>query len=910
MARTEGLSKICAPSGTVALLTLMKTQYGTSEKWKKLMKMDAVYLKNTHLAIGYESGIYYKFSAVKNLDKGGWDVTLAETFDVTQEDMDILAAHGALEMRIKAFAAQSSARAEEALRLREKIETLSGQIDNYRFQLDHLKKENAYLRTQYRDNREVVEKCEVTARRSNWTAFLVVAALAFMMLLCPVHGVEIDYEHRVKTDCTEYVSGCYYVAEFGTRELSYIEFSNICFGQTRTLVGRNQLNKTRIQMECEEHMSKIATVTTWVAEYCRSHIANRLHDATCEQKTIYQQMQYYYYEQMAVLTSIDFKSVEWMAHLLVMAIMVWRTDPRKTGLLCILGVILRVPGLIQSVLICWVPWYTYVAFLICHCVKDYKATVVFSHWVFSVVYAFLYKTSMQEVSLAVLMSLLLPFITIGTELIIAYKINIVYQVVAMVLTLSLTVATAYVGSTVTITEPDGTVKKYKRFDTLAASVKNTVLRAQNAIRGVIPQIPDKADHIVRVDSDVGQGVGFRYMNNICTIGHVAGPGKVVKLTWREITVIAHEVKRMTLPECCDELVFYKLPGEFQALKPFRLSKIDGSDYMSLYAFDPQGKEPVSYTGWCMKDGYWLSNSFETQPGNSGGPYVDRFGRLVAIHLGTQGVVAQGYLLQHILNVKPEVVQQEAKIVQNQNLADVADDLLAKLIEGTKKSHAQLTTEIEKMAAAVTKIGQLEEALTKMVAVNTDLVARIDQLQKRVDDQHYRIMDLEAPLLELEKRKKKRANPNRAKFMKMRVLTEEQYREMMENGWSREQIQEAVNSLREQAWQNYLIDYEDYEDEMADEELQAELDHYLMQQESAKVVDGKKVVTVEQDVVAMAKREILQEQRRKPFQKRKPQRPRRQAHKKWQRDEQDQEKSQEVQKEEPKNSSAGKEGTSQ
>ena len=53
------------------------------------------------------------------------------------------------------------------------------------------------------------------------------------------------------------------------------------------------------------------------------------------------------------------------------------------------------------------------------------------------------------------------------------------------------------------------------------------------------------------------------------------------------------------------------------------------------------------------------------------------------------------------------------------------------------------------------------------------------------------------------------------FMKMKMLSEEEYQKLVDEGFTADEIKEVVNNLREQAWLEYCID-NDIDDEGAED----------------------------------------------------------------------------------------------
>nr|APA19798.1 nonstructural protein [Avian astrovirus] len=757
----QGLSKLAPIHGTPTMFTRMKKLYGASKAWKSLMDSDAIALENMNSAWSIKDDKIYQFTATKNVD--GWDIKLEETQPTTEIDI-ALRAQASNQMRIRAYALQSSSRGEEVLRLQDKLKQSVQREKEQEKYIKHLQEENKMLRASYLRANEVTEKAVTTTRVSwGWIAFILLLSLGL-----PLAKAE---------DCTVPVNGCYLDENLLPHRLyTWQDIQLYCSGETTVVIPSLSVDIENVTNQCVTHLqqSQMAYGANY-RDWCRNTLKTRLHTVKCEKLAWRERMTTF---SLALKNWATSEKARWLTKL-VLSVATLGFHLYRCNYF----------GVAMTILFSLKTKYTLLTTLRMQCLlEEHVVTSLLSYLTgeFTLEY-----TAMQVAifCLSVTTRFLIVGLTGVSQSLVSHCVAIgldaaevlsdVFEVSEMVhyilvpTVLTMLAGVSYTMSYVTIAHPDGTIEKRRNI----SLPKNLLLRAQNAVRGVIPQMPDRTHQIVIVESDIGQGVGWRFMNNIYTLKHVVGDTKVVKMTWQGLTVRANVEGEYQLFESVDALVKIKLPPEFQGIKPFRLVKKPQSDYMSLIAYDLQTCMPVTYTGWNVLDGVWLTNSFETRPGDSGAPYIDRSGRLVGVHMGTQGVVAQGYCVYDVLrNLKP---------MQEQSTD--ADEILYKVIEGTKTSHAALTACIEQL---VERVAQLEKKLAETTPAKTE-----EEKQVQVEE------------------KKKGKNKNRLKeirgrFSRIKVLTEEQYQEMLDKGWSKEEIMEAVNQLRDRAFLDFLIEHED------------------------------------------------------------------------------------------------------
>nr|QKN88813.1 MAG: nonstructural polyprotein [Astroviridae sp.] len=894
MATCGPLSKLAPGQGATRLYYVMKEKFGGTQKWKELMSADAIILNSLNSAYAYKDGDYYLFEAYRHDD--GWKLCYDKNSALPEDEKTILRAHASLETRIRMTAAQSSQRAARNLECEEKISQLNQKLQDAERLIQHQAEEIKVMRQSYRMAHDTVKETTVAATRTSWTsALIVIFAIVFTMLMNPVNAAEYV------TNCAKPVMGCYIdQTARPQKELDYWQFDNMCYGTTTTRINPDAINVTKMVNQCRDHYDKTMQ-SELLSDWCYTNIRKRMTPARCERRSLKSLVQDWWLENLLALSSIYEDNdyiLTYFCQIFGVVTVFMGTDPIKTLPFYMLGLVMEVPTFALALALTLFPLMT-VGFLAATllCPAEWHMGLYISHWIIMTVYTYLVEKDLQETSYAILYSLFLPCWNAAVYVLKAYAIGPPAQMVMLAVSITMSIGIKYANTTVTVTTPEGTTTKVKRIEIFKKGLKENLLKAQSAVRGVIPEIMDKTKCIAQIETDIGTGVAFRFMNEIFTIGHVVGPCETAVLKWNGQSVRLPVKSRKPLFESCDELVTFKLPPEFQSMKPLRLSKLDSSDYMQMLSYDQT--EIVTYTGWCIIDGNWLSNSFNTKAGDSGAPYVDRHGRLVGIHLGTQGIVGQGYVLINALKPAPqppqlapineipvfEVTRQEipqpqpaqqqqiptdeiATVVTEQckqSLEEISEQLLERLVQGTKRSFSQMTSEMERITqencmlktmfeTQQKQLEQQQKVMLEMSGVIEKLTLKFDQVIAYNKMEKF-IEICNADVVDEEKKKgKNKKHATKQKFMKMKVLTEEQYRQMLEEGWSKEEIKDVVDQLREQAWLAYEMEVDDYTDD--DEQLQNELDEYLLQQVAKNLPKaGVRTITTYDVVVEEAKRRI-------------------------------------------------------
>nr|WPR17451.1 MAG: NSP1a protein [Avian astrovirus 12] len=807
-----GMANHIPAPGVNAMLRLMKQRYQGGDAWKKFMKCDSIYFRTTTEAYGYHEGRFFTFTATQVAN--GWQCNFFEGKNVTNEEEQLLRSVASVREALRNAKQCQSSILETSMELRKRLQMSEARCEKLQKELEALKK----------PEQDEQKEPEVHLKR-DWS-WLWVLVLAAMVALIPVASAE---------DCSLLVDGCYVEPGPENAQYSFNQLMHDCYGKTtNVLVG---INISDVSKSCINHMKLLhLTEAGWHHKWCADFIQTRLHFVKCEKYDLMMWLKIKTTDVLNMITMENLQALNIVTRFVMALAMLY--DANWIGILVvILSAVIKVRLFLLSIAMTVLPIYSFGLFSVLAAYEEVLPTRVLTtciivNWFALVLVAFWRHGDLVQISTANFHAVALPALLAAHRMVTLLNIDEFYQVVLFVVSLTLHVGFKYAVATVTIVDADGQQTRIKRITKVTDSAKKFLTKMQAAVRGVIPQFPDKTSSICVVESSVGSGVAFRYQNFLYTVGHVVGSDDVVKIHYNGFELMSNVISKQKLPNCPETLVKMKLPSEMQVVKPLRLSKEETSDYVQLLAFDPNFQTTVTYSGWGAMDGPWLATAFETHPGNSGGPYVDRHGRILGVHLGTQGVVAQGYIVTKVLSNTPQKEEKSEEISQKQCSID-ADEILERLIQGTKSSHAQLLAEIEKLVERV-KAVEKENSDLRMEIKNCMLNNAIVAMDMVSDEK---------------KKKKKR---DRKDFNKIKVLTEEEYRKMMEEGWTKEQIQEAVNSLREQAWLQYEMDLED-DDMDPDDYMESVIDNEYNLRGESTVKDGVKTQTVMQALVQQRKK---------------------------------------------------------
>nr|UOV21103.1 non-structural polyprotein [Goose astrovirus] len=838
----SGLEKVFHFNGVNELYTKMKGFYGRTPAWSALMKCNAIYLKDWKTAIGVDNGRYGLFFA-DDVTKPTWSpdiganlMNLGEKACLdaqeakTQRLQCSLKRCGALVQQVLEKSKQAKEQMQKAEELQKKIDQIneSNKVlhrkmqernveysqkvitrihelqkdrDLWMSRAAHYEQENVRLRIQlgtYDPNR---------SKLMTFLAWMCVAIIAFS-------SIQLADASEIKDNRTEDcfpTSGCVLSDVPWTKSYTFMELMDKCVTGT-AIIPKNTFNGEGLELECIKNFGK---------KWCKGRV-EKLIPHYCDRDNTFDALYQYYVETVAIAVdffkvAVQYRIDNWIVALFSLVLTGKMEKFLKTLPFVILAWWFKLPIFVMSIATTIFPVHALPFLFFQVCFPNFVIITGFLLWMTSILVAFYWfdgTAILVEVSYAVFYTIIFFVWSIALTIISTLSLTVPVQILLFCVSLTIYCGTKFACSTITVTNPDGTVSKYSRVakmkDTVAIQCKKMVSFGQ--ARGVIPATPVKVNSIVVVEGKKGSGVGFRFMNYIITAGHVTSGSDWVTVKHAGTVAKTKVLKQIEVFECDDTIAVIKLPPELQNLKPIKLAKRVESTYLTLTAFDPNFQNVVSYTGWCIIDGNWISNAFNTQFGNSGGPYVDAEGKLVGIHLGTQGVMSQGIVVVDALKTHFTLADQCKDFDY--------DGFLEKVIAGTKTSHEAILKGIE------------------------ELREDVDTLKNKCKnyDEYWLVQTIFGQKKKGKTKKTARGNKHlvtkrflsKGHFMKLKMLTDEEYNHMIEQGFTADEIREAVNELREQAWLNYCIDNdideegaeEWYEDMIEDDQINEKIDEAI------------------------------------------------------------------------------------
>nr|AXF38645.1 MAG: non-structural polyprotein [Avastrovirus 2] len=772
-----GLAKLVNPGGLNALLRRGKEIFGRTQAWQELLSCDVVYGITTHHWLGLKGDDFWELKLVN-------DVPLYRNVPnpkLTEEEMAVMrTAQSRLTAGRNAtvLANRLSTRNAE---MAEKVKDLQTELGKTLALLGREKIKNSALELENRklllERGAMEERIKALETRHSWKGLRSMALWLFVAILLGGYMAGTDAE------CT-LVDVPYPI------EISYQTFLEMCAGRDSYL-PTDAYNRTALTLACAENMDYMDC-----KNYIDSMIKEKLHVTTALKKILYVEEIF-----AAIEGSWTFVKNFGLAMPLCTFVMLCLTRDRKnmvaTVFLLALSWLLRISFFSFSLLAVYAPLETTTAGVLAATEILPTPVLCFFHWCLLVLKAVFVPTEayiLQRISTSLCWSTVLPIWCLGQELVKLVAIPVEFQILVFILMASVTAGFNYMNVTVQVTEPDGTIKKHKRFAaarTAVQAITSLVFEKAKAIRGIIPAFPSKTECVVKIEAGDSLGVGFRLGNYIYTAGHVVGEEKTLKMTWKGLTTSAKVLGHIELPLFTDTIVKIEVPKPFQLLPVMRLAKEAANDYLQMTSFSHDFNNIVSFTGWAVVDGAYINAPFETYPGTSGSPLTNRDGRLVGMHFGSNAVVSQGYALVSLFSTEPTVKQSTGD----------DDELLRRVMDGVRTSHAAILKKLEEQDE---KIKTLQQQLE--VCLSRDTLS--DEKKKGKTKKTARGM------------KHRAKGISKAAFMRQKILTEEEYKRLEEEGFTKEEIHEIVNNLREQAWidyQNDLDEEDDWYDDMCEDD---------------------------------------------------------------------------------------------
>lgn len=280
------------------------------------------------------------------------------------------------------------------------------------------------------------------------------------------------------------------------------------------------------------------------------------------------------------------------------------------------------------------------------------------------------------------------------------------------------------------------------------------------------QVPSQATAVVR--TEIGTGTAFRVQNFLVTAKHVFGESDVCEVVW-EGTTHAAKIKYRHPDK---DIVFVSLPTGMQGIKAFKIGNFeDGPIAIVTRSGD--------FVNFATAEGVKIKNeityAITTPDGSSGAPVIIQTGRVVGVHVINTGFAAGGVVLtpedmmftqpkenKQIVELKAEIARLKSEHKMEQNF--VTEDSIVNLVRDAIRR--------------------------EMVILRRELVSDVD-----TDDDDDEFLQKKKG-----KTKTKRArggHGNRSRGKKKAIWTEAQYKKLLEEGFSTDELKKMADSLREQ-----------------------------------------------------------------------------------------------------------------
>nr|BAX00264.1 ORF1ab [Porcine astrovirus 5]BAX00267.1 ORF1ab [Porcine astrovirus 5] len=275
-----------------------------------------------------------------------------------------------------------------------------------------------------------------------------------------------------------------------------------------------------------------------------------------------------------------------------------------------------------------------------------------------------------------------------------------------------------------------------------------------------PSFPIPSNCLVHITTDQGSGTGFRTGNYLVTARHVVAGATSTEVSVGSLTTTLTSADWIPLGE--RDIVKAKLPSLFQHLSSVRVADKSSNDWIGLLTFAPNG----SYYQLAVGDGLWfddtLTYALDSDNGSSGSPVIDRTGKVVAVHTMSTGYTASGQRL-----VREDV----------ENISKVQEK----------------DREIEKLKA------ELEALRTQPSLQQSDCPQEVVDLVREAVRQEMLRLRLEFAQAK-GKNKRGRGRKHNLNLRAKRVgkqFTEQEYRRLQEEGWTKDDLRDMAYQLWEE-----------------------------------------------------------------------------------------------------------------
>lgn len=289
-----------------------------------------------------------------------------------------------------------------------------------------------------------------------------------------------------------------------------------------------------------------------------------------------------------------------------------------------------------------------------------------------------------------------------------------------------------------------------------------------------PSFPIPANCLVHVTTEHGTGTGFRTGNYLVTARHVVAGATSIEVSVGSLTTTLTSSDWVPLGE--RDIVKAKLPSTFQHLSSVKVAEKTGNDWIGLLTFASNG----NYYQLAVGDGLWfddtLTYALDSENGSSGSPVIDRTGKVVAVHTMSTGYTASGQRL-----VREDV----------ENLSKVQEK----------------DREIEKLKAEI-------EALRSQPALHQSDTPQevVDLVREAVKQEMLRLrLEFTQAKGKTKRGRGRKHNLNASRARRLgKQFTEQEYRRLQEEGWTKDDLREMAFQLWEEA-QEENAGYGDWSD---------------------------------------------------------------------------------------------------
>ncbi|AII82239.1 ORF1a [Feline astrovirus D1] len=359
-------------------------------------------------------------------------------------------------------------------------------------------------------------------------------------------------------------------------------------------------------------------------------------------------------------------------------------------------------------------------------------------------------------------------------------------VMVLVLYRIMRVTTYILAEKVEIKGPDGKVQEVKYAHPSWITKVSKVLNPfnQKVRTGISPTARVIPNGVVVVDTKEGTGTGFRLRSYIVTAAHVVGNEETVRIVWGGVqaftkVIYKHpqkDVAYLTLPQECQELPTYKLAKKVE----------DGP--VVITSLDDGGVLAVSVSEGVVV-GSNMTYAVHTKNGMSGSPVTNVDGRILGVHQTNTGFTGGAVIITNDDFPQPKKNVREAELEEK-----------IKNLEAALAAHSQNSSVndiVDLVRAAVSR----EMQILRQELVNETFVQAKGKTKAKRRLMGYRGRKLR------------------------KAFTEEEYKDLLEKGFTKEQLRNMADAIREAM--EYGDDdevedaYPDWSDHDSDDEIEKE-----------------------------------------------------------------------------------------